>query len=233
MDSSLFARFPAALQRPLPLESGSIEGETPVGGLGGQSPPGPLPLRPRLPCPVWVPPPRPPPAEQRGSATRPEERTAAGAHRGDPRTEPSRGRGRPRGGQSRGSAVETPGAARRARLVSAAAGCGEPGGGRRDPAVPCPPGSVPVPGSARAALHSCASSVLCSGPSLRLFFPVSLSLAPSIHCLALSLSNLFYLRLLLRRSFPISLNPVSLFVYASVSLSLSLSFSQDACHSGL
>lgn len=87
---------------------------------------GPLLLRPRPPCPAWVPPPWRPPAEQR-------ERTATrGAHRcrsaqlGTPRREPSQGRGHRRGGRSRGRAVETQGAAGRSRLVSEAAGCWEP-----------------------------------------------------------------------------------------------------------
>lgn len=157
LDSSLsFERFLAALQRPL-LPFWQCGGGTPVGGLGaaeprGASPPAPPPALPLS---------GPAPAAAASRAAR--ERTAARrAHRcgsarlGTPRREQSRGRGCPRGGQSRGNAVETPGAPGRARLVSAAAGRGEPESGRRDPAVLSPPGPglCPPPPSVLAAPQS-------------------------------------------------------------------------------
>lgn len=182
LDSSLsFKRFPAALQRPLPPTRQYGGGKHLLGGWEQQSPPGPLPRRPRPPGPSRVPPPRPPPAERRVSARRPEERTAArrahgcrSARRGTPRREASRARGCPRGGRSRGSAVETPGAPGRARLVSAPRGVGSQRVGVETPRSRSP--ARPVPGSAPAALCSRASSVLVlcvSAPSLRLFFPAS------------------------------------------------------------
>lgn len=147
---------PHSSPAPPPHESGCVEGGRHLlGGWEPQSPPRPFSLCPRPPCPARVPPPRPRLAERR-------ERTAArGAHggrsaqRGIPRREPSGGWGRPRGGHCIGRAVETPGAAGRARLVSEAAGCQEPESGRRDPAAPAhlvrcpswallPPPSIPA-----------------------------------------------------------------------------------------
>lgn len=190
-------------------------GDTCWGAGSGRAHPGLSPLCPRPPCPARVPPPRLPPAEQC-------ERTATrGAHRGrsaqlgTPSWEPSGSRGHPRGGRSRGKAVETPGAAGRARLVSAAAGCREPESERRDPVVPCPPSPVSVPGFAPAALYPLASSVLvlCVSESV---FP-SVSLTPSIYCFTLSLSNLSLLSPA-ALVFPVLSQPVSPIISVSVSV---------------
>lgn len=117
----------------------------------------------RAPPPLPGPPPASPPALPRSgpalaaAASRAaSERTEAGgarggrsARQGTLRREPSRDRGRPRGGLNGRSAVETPGAAGRARLVSVAAG--SRGAGEETPASPAPSrglsrgSSVPAP----------------------------------------------------------------------------------------
>lgn len=229
VDSSLsFARFPAALQRPLPPtpESGCMEGGRHLlGGWKRQSPPGPLPLRPRPPCPSRVPPPRPQLAEQRVSAPRPEERATAGAH----------GRGPAQGTELRQGPPDRR-AERRERRGDAGGsgprqagecGRGEPESGRGDAAVPVP---VPIPGSTPGLLCSLSSSVLVlcvSAPSLRLF---SLSLSLSIYCLARSLFLISFFCLLLRRSLPVLSQPRPQYLSPSASVCQS---PWTACHSGL
>lgn len=135
-----FARSPAALQRPLLSESGCMEGGRHL--LGGWKPQSPPPLPGPLPA---SPPARPRsgPALAAAASRAASERTEAGgarggrsARQGTLRREPSRDRGRPRGGLNGGSAVETPGAAGRARLVSVAAG--SRGAGEETPASPAP-----------------------------------------------------------------------------------------------
>lgn len=132
-----------------------------MGGWERQSPSGPLSQRPRPPCPLRSRP-RGLSEQSRESARRPAERTAAGAHGGDPAREPSGGSGRPGGGR-RGRAVETPGPAGRAKLVSAAAGCQKPESGHGDSSVPCSPcpGLCARPPPSITALPLLGSSSLC------------------------------------------------------------------------
>lgn len=113
--------------------------------------------------------------------------------------------------------METPGAAGRARLVSAAAGCREPESERRDPVVPCPPSPVSVPGFALAALYPRASSVLVLCVSASVFPSVSLTPLFTVSPYLFLISLFCPLR---RWSFLFSLNP-------SHQLSLSPSLSLD------
>lgn len=126
---------------------------------------------------------------------------------GDPAqgTEPRRGR--PRGGRSRGSAVETPGTAGRARLVSVAAGSQRAG-------------VETLPSLSRSGL--CPRQASCSRSSLVLVLCVS---APSVfcpplfYCLTLSLSNLSSVSVSCCFGLSPSLSTlVSLFLSASVSV---------------
>lgn len=189
-DSSFsFARSPPAPQRPLPRGSWLCgRWETPVGGLGATEP-----IGASLPAsPPALPRSGPAPAASRSraeSAGRPAERTAAGAHSGDPAREPSGGSGRPGGGR-RGRAVETPGPAGRAKLVSAAAGCQKPESGHGDSSVPCPPcpglcarppPSIPaLPLLGSSSLCLCRVCFPCAGPRSRpVSFSSLLSLSPA------------------------------------------------------
>lgn len=158
--------------------------ETPVGEAAEPPPPPPLPGPPPASPPAL---PRSGPALAAAASRAASERTEAGgarggwsARQGTLRREPSRDRGRPRGGLNGGIAVETTGAAGRARLVSVAAGSETPASWPR-PGV-CPGGPLfPL-------LLGSGPQPLCLGS---VFPPVPVSAPLSINCFALSLSNLF------------------------------------------
>lgn len=205
-------------------ESVCVEGgKTPVGGLGAAEPTGASLPGPGPPCPA-----RSRPHRRRQQSG---ERTAArGAHGGGGSApcgarcgEPSGGRGRPRGGRSGGRALETPGAPGHARLVSAAAGCREPGSGRRDPVVLRPLGLVRVRDCIPAALSSCASLVLVlrvSAVGLSVCFPcVCLSVCPPLFTVLPCLFLISPVSRCVGLSCSLSI-PVSLIVSLSLSLFL-------------
>ena len=151
---TLLCTIPSSSPAPSPPQICLYGGcETPVGGLEAAEPP-------HLPGPPPASPPALPrsgPALAAAASRAASERTEAGgarggrsARQGTLRREPSRDRGRPRGGLNGGSAVETTGAAGRARLVSVAAG--SQGAGEETPASPGSPSrglsrgsSVPAP----------------------------------------------------------------------------------------